>query len=347
MPFGQRLQEVRRKNGMTQEEFAAQLKVSRQAVSKWESCRGYPEIEKIIFICNRYGVTMNELFCEEVPLPGREARAPEHPERRTLKTALSSFFTNLSPENKWVGAGSLLCVTLLLLLCMALPCAVTAEQADARRVVYLTFDDGPKKDTPELLDALEALDVPATFFLVGLGVRAFPEYARQIVQAGHAVGCHTMGHAAGAIKKDEDFVLRDIGRFNKMMSEEIEPGFSTDLFRFPGGSSSYKARIKAKVRDAGYAWFDWNTMTGDAQYSFSSDREMLEYTLGQAHGKDVVILLMHEGKTRTRRILPELVAYFRENGYEFRRLSTGEEDREILSHCGAHFMLPDAEQGGH
>ena len=210
-------------------------------------------------------------------------------------------------------------VALLLLLCMALPCAATAEQADARRVVYLTFDDGPKKDTPELLDALEALDVPATFFLVGLGVRAFPEYARQIVQAGHAVGCHTMGHAAGAIKKDEDFVLRDIGRFNRMMSEEIEPGFSTDLFRFPGGSSSYKARIKAKVRDAGYAWFDWNMMTGDA----------------------------HEGKTRTRRILPELVAYFRENGYEFRRLSTGEEDREILSRCGAHFMLPDAEQGGH
>ena len=70
-------------------------------------------------------------------------------------------------------------VALLLLLCMALPCAATAEQADARRVVYLTFDDGPKKDTPELLDALEALDVPATFFLVGLGVRAFPEYARR------------------------------------------------------------------------------------------------------------------------------------------------------------------------
>ena len=48
-------------------------------------------------------------------------------------------------------------VALLLLLCMALPCAAAAEQADARRVVYLTFDDGPKKDTPELLDALEAL----------------------------------------------------------------------------------------------------------------------------------------------------------------------------------------------
>ena len=138
-----------------------------------------------------------------------------------------------------------------------------------------------------------------------------------------------------------------MSRRTKSSSFLIAPAACPDLFRFPGGSSSYKARIKAKVRDAGYAWFDWNTMTGDAQYSFSSDREMLEYTLGQARGKDVVILLMHEGKTRTRRILPELVAYFRENGYEFRRLSTGKEDREILSRCGAHFMLPDAEQGGH
>lgn len=237
-------------------------------------------------------------------------------------------------------------LALLLLLCAALPGAAMAEQTDARRVVYLTFDDGPKKDTPELLEELQELDVPATFFLVGLSVRAFPEYAKQIVQAGYAVGCHTMGHAAGLIKKDEGFVLRDIERFNKMMSEEIEPGFSTDLFRFPGGSSSYKPRIKTLVRNAGYAWFDWNTMTGDAQYSFASDQKMLEYTLEQTHGKDVIILLMHDGKARTRRILPDLVAYFRENGYEFRQLSTGEEDREILSRCGAHFMLPEEQEGG-
>lgn len=77
-------------------------------------------------------------------------------------------------------------LALLVLLCMALPCAGMAEQTEARRVVYLTFDDGPKKDTPELLETLSELDVPATFFLVGLSVRAFPEYAKQIVQAGYA-----------------------------------------------------------------------------------------------------------------------------------------------------------------
>ena len=74
MSFGEQLQAVRRRSGLTQEEFAAQLKVSRQAVSKWESSKGYPEIEKIIYICNRYGTTMDELFIDEVP-----PRLPEEP----------------------------------------------------------------------------------------------------------------------------------------------------------------------------------------------------------------------------------------------------------------------------
>jgi transcriptional regulator with XRE-family HTH domain len=72
MSFGEKLQALRRENGLTQEDFAAQMKVSRQAVSKWESSRGYPEIEKIIYICNRYGVTMDELFAEEVPVVQEE-----------------------------------------------------------------------------------------------------------------------------------------------------------------------------------------------------------------------------------------------------------------------------------
>ena len=119
MAFGERLQELRRARGMTQEDFAAQLKVSRQAVSKWESCRGYPELEKIIYICNRYGATMNDLFCEEVPLGGQETpAAPERMESRTLKTALGDFVSNLSPANKWAGVGGLAAVTALVALCM-------------------------------------------------------------------------------------------------------------------------------------------------------------------------------------------------------------------------------------
>jgi len=119
MSFGERLQAVRRKHDMTQEEFAAQLKVSRQAVSKWESSRGYPEIEKIIYICNRYGTTMNELFADEVPTPAEVVQRQAEPEAlsdRPLKRKLSDFFNNLSFTNKCMIGGLLAAIALLVLL---------------------------------------------------------------------------------------------------------------------------------------------------------------------------------------------------------------------------------------
>ena len=117
MAFGERLQALRRARGLTQEDLAAELKVSRQAVSKWESCRGYPELEKILYICNRYGVTLNDLFQDEVPVAGQAARAaPAQMAPRTLRTALGDFVSNLSPANKWAGAGSLIGVTALVAL---------------------------------------------------------------------------------------------------------------------------------------------------------------------------------------------------------------------------------------
>ena len=119
MSFGERLQAVRRKHDMTQEEFAAQLKVSRQAVSKWESSRGYPEIEKIIYICNRYGVTMDALFADEVPTGRKETDIPAETQvfrGRPLKRELSDFFTNLSFANKCMIGGLLAAAVLLVLL---------------------------------------------------------------------------------------------------------------------------------------------------------------------------------------------------------------------------------------
>lgn len=113
MSFGEQLASVRRGSGLTQEQFAEQLQVSRQAVSKWESGRGYPEIEKILYICNRYQVSIADMFAEEAPPPALSAAPdvpaiPEQPlPRESLHTAISAFLTNLSPKNKWLAAGVL------------------------------------------------------------------------------------------------------------------------------------------------------------------------------------------------------------------------------------------------
>ena len=117
MSFGEQLASVRRSSGLTQEQFAEQLQVSRQAVSKWESGRGYPEIEKILYICNRYQVSIADMFAQEAPAPAPSA-APDAPElpaaaeqplpRESLHNAFSAFLTNLSPKNKWMAGGVLL-----------------------------------------------------------------------------------------------------------------------------------------------------------------------------------------------------------------------------------------------
>lgn len=139
MSFGKRLQILRRSKGITQEAFAQQLNVSRQAVSKWESSKGYPEMEKILYICNHYGVTMDELFADELPSigteqsprnPPQEAEAPPLPSP-PLKQSFSNFFSNLSPKDQHIfGAGVTALLSLLLCLFFLLCAGISQGGAD-------------------------------------------------------------------------------------------------------------------------------------------------------------------------------------------------------------------------
>ena len=62
MEFSEKLQELRKKRGLTQEELANALYVSRTAVSKWESGRGYPNIDSLKEISSFFSVTVDELL---------------------------------------------------------------------------------------------------------------------------------------------------------------------------------------------------------------------------------------------------------------------------------------------
>lgn len=64
MEFCEKLQELRKSRGLTQEELAEKLYVSRTAISKWESGRGFPSIDSVRAISKFFSVSLDELFSD-------------------------------------------------------------------------------------------------------------------------------------------------------------------------------------------------------------------------------------------------------------------------------------------
>lgn len=68
--FKTNLQYLRAQRNMTQEQLAMLLGVSRQAISKWESEKAYPEMDKLLVICDLFDVTLDDLVIGDVSLRG-------------------------------------------------------------------------------------------------------------------------------------------------------------------------------------------------------------------------------------------------------------------------------------
>ena len=78
MEFNNKLQELRKKQGITQEELASEIYVSRTAISKWESGRGYPNIESLKALAKYFSVTVDELISSD------EALSIAHEDHKSL-----------------------------------------------------------------------------------------------------------------------------------------------------------------------------------------------------------------------------------------------------------------------
>ena len=76
MEFCEKLQKLRKQRGLTQEELAGALYVSRTAVSKWESGRGYPSLDSLKAIAAFFSVTVDELLTADEAKPAETEKRP-------------------------------------------------------------------------------------------------------------------------------------------------------------------------------------------------------------------------------------------------------------------------------
>ena len=93
MSFADRLKEARRISGLSQEELAEQLDVSRQAVGKWEQGQSYPEVEKLLTLCAVLNTSLDALMADELPQSSRTEVTPTVPSESILIRAQNG--TNL------------------------------------------------------------------------------------------------------------------------------------------------------------------------------------------------------------------------------------------------------------
>ena len=200
--------------------------------------------------------------------------------------------------------------------------AVLGSDAPAAgKTVYLTIDDAPSLYTMEMLAVLNRLGVKATFFVVGAYVRRDPVFLRAIYEQGHTIANHSYSHRADMQNASADACLQDFQRCEQAVADALGFSLPMPIARIPFGSGAVERIHREALQKSGYLWIDWNALNGDTEPGITSDKMALDraFTTASRHDGDIV-LLVHDGKKRTIRTMPELVAGFRELGYTFRVL---------------------------
>ena len=191
---------------------------------------------------------------------------------------------------------------------------------------FLTFDDGPSTVTPQILDTLKSENIKATFFMLGTSVKNFPETAKRVWEEGHYVANHGYSHVYSSIYSSTQAVLDEYNRCEEAIKEALgEPEYSSHLFRFPGGIpggkyEGLKREAKQLLEDNNVLSIDWNALTGDAETQHPVYEKLMAELKETTQDKNSVVILMHDAQAKkvTADMLPDIIAYLRGEGYEFK-----------------------------
>ncbi len=194
---------------------------------------------------------------------------------------------------------------------------------------YLTFDDGPSKNTTVILDFLKTNNIKATFFVTGkVGM---DDLYKRIVDEGHTLAIHSDTHDYEAIYQTVDTFMDDINALSARI-EKIT-GQKPTIIRFPGGSNntiSHKFggndimdKIIDEVNNQGYIYYDWNVDSSDASKALQDRDVIVNSVLNGADGMKDAIILMHDAPAKTTSVeaLPMIVEGLRKKGFTFKKIT--------------------------
>ncbi|MGE5415755.1 MAG: polysaccharide deacetylase family protein [Acidobacteriota bacterium] len=192
------------------------------------------------------------------------------------------------------------------------PKLVTTVDTDGKKLVALTFDDGPDpRFTPKVLDILKKYNIKATFFVIGQSAEKNPSLISRQIKEGHEIENHTYTHPD--LQKDNGFRIDE---------EILECQFTIEdlTHRRPVYFRPPKKLFNKEIIDLadlnGYQTILWSI--GVEHNGSKTIEDMAQRVIDDAHPG--MIILAHDGRldrTRTVEALPFIIEAYQKEGYKF------------------------------
>ncbi len=177
------------------------------------------------------------------------------------------------------------------------------------KVAFLTFDDGPTKNTKKILKILDKKGVKGTFFVLGTSIEKDENEIERILKDGNTVALHSYSHDIPTMQS-ENGALDEMILMYETLKDDY--GYDTNIIRIPQGSDTLNEVQINELEEEGFKIVDWTIDSHD----WTESADVVIENVTKSVGADVEIILFHE-KDATIEALPEIIDDLRGDGYYF------------------------------
>ncbi|MBQ9518342.1 MAG: polysaccharide deacetylase family protein [Firmicutes bacterium] len=179
-----------------------------------------------------------------------------------------------------------------------------------KKMVAITFDDGPREgNTERILEALDAVDGRATFFMVGTNVENYPDTVKAVAEQGSEIANHSYNHPQ-LTTLGTSGALEQINHCNDLINKAA--GVTPTIGRPPYGSIDEDI-----INGSGMEWFNWSVDTLDWK-SRNAD-SVCSVIMENVGDRDVI--LMHDIHDSTVEAAVRIIPWLHEQGYQLVTIS--------------------------
>lgn len=187
------------------------------------------------------------------------------------------------------------------------------EQYKNKKLVALTFDDGPSEYTSTLVDELKKRNVNVTFFILGENAEKYSDTLKFQFDTGNEIGIHSYEHKLFTKLKEEE-IIEQINKTNKIIYNIT--GTKPKYMRVPYGSRNKK--VDEILKDKNLTDILWTVDSKD--WKFQNVSKTYNYILKNFKGNDII--LMHDTFDTSIKTAIKLIDKLLEKGYTFVTIDT-------------------------